>query len=207
MDLCESDGLVYVYAPERLFDLIAYTSFQVCGRRLYDDFCGVSPDAIEALKDYLHHLYEPTGQIAASSNSVSQSGSQGNESVSINPTSNKIQSTEEAQPAPEKLMQDCPRNGLRRLKRHRASGSLRESYYAHSSGRWIYPIFQEKRHGRKLIHMPVGVRESDESLFLALNRHYSQSTKRLVRYLSLRGVTKIRYVRVSLKQVVICFKN
>ena len=196
MEWCESDGLVYVYVPERLFDVIAYTRFQVCGRRLYDDFCGVSPDTIEELKDYLHHLYEPTGQIAAGSNSVSQVGSQGNESVSINPTSNEIQSIEAAQPAPENSLQD---NGLRRLRRHRGSGSLRESYDAHSSGRWIYPIFQEKRHGRKLVHMPVGVRESDESLFLALNRHYSQSTKRLVRYLSLRAVIKIRYVRVSLK--------
>ena len=179
----------------------------MCGRRLYDDFCGVSPDAIEELKDCLHHLHEPTGRVAASSNRMSPAGSQCNESVSSNQTSSTNQPIEIAQPAPGKLLQDCSPNGLRRLRRHRASGSLRESYDVHSSGRWIFPIFQEKRHGRKLIHMPVGVRESDESLFLALNRHYLQSTTRLVQYLSLRGVIKIRYVRVSFKQHIIYFKD
>lgn len=55
--------------------------------------------------------------------------------------------------------------------------------------------------------MPVGARDSDESLFLALNRYYMESTKKVVRYLSLRGVTKIHYVRVSSKKIHYLFQR
>ena len=106
-----------------------------------------------------------------------------------------------------KSPQDGSPDGLRRLRRHRASGCLRESYNLQSSCRWIFPIFEKKRHGSKLIHIPVGVRESDESLFLALNRHYSQSTNKLVRYLSLRGVFKIHYVKVGLRIITLIFQR
>lgn len=116
-----------------------------------------------------------------------------------------IQPCEAAQSNPGRSPKDASQKdtstkGLRRLRRHRASGDLRESYDLYSRCRWIFPIYEHKRYGRKLIHMPVGARDSDESLFLALNRYYMESTKKVVRYLSLRGVTKIHYVRVSSKK-------
>ena len=173
-----------MYLPEIKFDPIAKSGSQVCGRRLYDDFFGASPDAINRLRDYLNCLYGPTSRPTTDSNRASQQPSPN----TIQPIPIRV-----GPPTPRDKRQTHSPNGLRRLQRHQESGSLRES---NDDRIWVFPIFHKSRHGRKLIHMPVLTGESDESLFLAFNRHYSRSTNRFVRHLSLRGVVKIHFVKV-----------
>lgn len=134
---------MHVYLSEWLFDPIANTGFQVCSRNLYDDFSGVSPDAIEELRNYLDYLYEPTGRISTRSNLASQAESWRSENSSSSPSLITSQPIEVASPSPEKSPQDDSPDDLRRLRRHRASGCLRESYNLQSSCRWIFPVFEK----------------------------------------------------------------
>ena len=65
---------------------------------------------------------------------------------------------------------------------------------------WLFPVFQYNRYGTKALPVSVQRDMSDEELFTALKNGYLKLSNRFQRFLSLRSVKKICFVKVEWSQ-------
>lgn len=82
------------------------------------------------------------------------------------------------------------------MRRRKEIKDLKARDKAQSHGKWILPVFQEKRYGAKAVHLPAEGIDSDEKFFIAMKERYYASTTTAHRWFSMRGVRKIHYVKV-----------
>lgn len=88
----------------------------------------------------------------------------------------------------------APPQGLRQ--RHRGHVGQQNGLDEVDNDVWLLPVFQYDTYGTKAVHIPVGTGMSDEALFKALKEYYFKVSNRFRRFLSLKAVTKISFVKV-----------
>ncbi|KAI4137171.1 MAG: hypothetical protein L6R39_007436, partial [Caloplaca ligustica] len=162
----------------------------VCGANLYDDFKEVATGALNELQDFLDYHRGIHQATYSSQPTTNRTGGNGDEAT---PSSHPAQtpSANNSRIGTNEREDNVP-PGLRRRRRSRRRLSSSE---ATSSDTWVLPIF-DRGHDRTAVdHLPVHATMSDEILFKTLKGRYFKQSSRLRRFLTLRSVKKISYVK------------
>ncbi|KAL8664206.1 MAG: hypothetical protein Q9202_003284 [Teloschistes flavicans] len=168
------------------FTRVRWTCF--CGCSLFDDFQEIEPDTLHELEGFLNdrtHIHQSTNDESTSHNSSTNS---------MGSVAAQSSSAQGSRPTPTGRSNTTDNNlpqGLRRRQRE-----LNDTYASSASPpTWVLPIFQVERYGSKVKHLAVDTETSDESFFTMVKAHYLGETSRIRRFLSMRGVKKISYVK------------
>ncbi|KAI4200158.1 MAG: hypothetical protein LQ350_004119 [Teloschistes chrysophthalmus] len=169
------------------FRRVRWTCF--CGCSLYDDFREIETGSLNHLEGFLNSRTD----VSRSMNGQSRS-SHSSLPDSMGPTPGQSSSVQCSQKAPTGSLKTTDASlppGLRR-RQHRLEERNGSSA---SSSTWVLPLFQVERYGTKVKHLAVDTTTSDESLFTMVKAQYLGMTSRARRFLSMRGVKKISYVK------------
>lgn len=134
----------------------------------------------------------PVHYVSPGNEASTSTGSQGNTRSYQESTSAQTSHTSSLNPA--EFQQDQQRGSARR---RRKEIPVLKAPNEEGHGKWILPVFQEKRYGAKAVHLPVEDIDSDEKFFIAMKERYYASTTIIYRWFSMRSVRKIHHVKVS----------
>ena len=158
---------------------------------MYDDFREIAPGALDELQDYLNDnvgVRQLANESAASNTHSMYPASSGE-------SSEKPSHNSHLNPAKRKSSGEEPNlpRGLRR--RNQGRRDCRETSSAIDK-MWVLPIFQQGRHRTKVKHLHVDSKMSDYAFFTLVKSRYYEETSKLKRFLAMRSVAKISYVKV-----------
>lgn len=168
---------------------------KVCGRNLYDDFFEIIPGAVRELEKSLDFSHHPVRNVSPGNEGSTSARPQDNTRAFQELTEAQESHTSSIHPMGSEQQQSWGSVVRRRRK------GFNNSMGSDEVGKWILPIFQEKRYGAKAVHLPVKHIDSDETFFMAMKEHYFASTTRLHRWFSMRDVKKIHHVKVRSARV------
>lgn len=168
---------------------------KVCGRELYEDFYEIIPGAVRDLEKSLDFSHNPDRNFSPENGGSTSAGPQGNTGTCQESTPAQVSHTISIHPT------ESQQHQLQGTVVRRRRKGLEGLIASDEAGKWILPVFQEKRYGAKAVHLPVKHINSDETLFIAMKKHYFASTTRLHRWFSMRDVKKIHHVKVRSARV------
>lgn len=154
---------------------------KVCGRELYDDFYETIPGSVRELERSLDFSHNPVRNVSPGNGGSTWARPQGNTGACQKSTPTQASHTLSIHHPTGSQQHQLQASVVRRRRK-----GLEDLIAPDEAGKWILPVFQEKRYGAKAVHLPVEHINSDETLFVAMKEHYSASTTRLHRWFSMR---------------------
>lgn len=162
----------------------------LCGSRLYDDFKDVVVGGLDGLQSFLNDHDSPRHQSDGLSDGRDQLKEVAFQAALSKPSTHL--SVTEPNNADPSMREGNQAQGLRR---RRPNGSEISHTHNNGSSTWVLPIYERGRHRTVVRHIPVQADTSDELLLTTLKGQYLATSSRFRRFLTMRAVKKISYVK------------